>query len=628
MKLTRFLFVDFETFYSKEYSLRHLSVPEYILDPRYQTLMMAAFDTNWPAPKIILPADIPAFLTQYPAEQTIAASHNALFDMAILAWKYGWVPALMQDTLGMVRALRNYQRNSLGAVIKELFGRDSKGDTIHKVQGMHAQDIKNVGLWPAFCEYALNDVRECYHIYCKLYPELPAEERQVMDLVLRAAVVPRLHADVPLLELHLEDLRRRKDTLLRESGYDKAALMSAQSFKDALESLGVDVVTKISPTGRSIPAFAKSDPFMADLLEYNGSPDDDLNYRVQTLAAARLSQKSTIEETRAQRFLNIAKLQWTETVGNGQKPVSDLKLLPVALRYGGAHTHRLSGEWKMNMQNLPRDKTKSKLRTALKAPPGDRFITGDLAQIEARIVAKLAGEAGLVEAFRRGDDVYAKFAGVIFGRTITNKANPNERFIGKTAILGLGYGCGPDRFHNMVVTQARQYGIPLEGLFDVNIAETTVRTYRSLFSRIQGAWYQLDRLLANVINNPNNQFARWPDPDTGPLTFKTGTIILPNKMTLRYIHDDPKLYGAKIFENIVQALARIVVMQAAVRLSRRGYNFALQSHDELLFAVPENIVADVRVIISEEMTREPKWLPGLPLAVEIGEGNNYGEVKK
>lgn len=604
--------------------------------------MLAAFDTSWPAPKIILPHEIPAFLAQYPAEETIACSHNALFDMAILAWKYGWVAGLLQDTLGMVRALRNYQRNSLGAVTKELFGRDSKGDTIHKVQGLDAAGIKQMGLWPSFCEYALNDVRECSYIYTKLYPEFPAEERIVMDLVLRAAVVPRLQANVPMLEAHLEDLRKRKATLLRESGYDKAALMSARSFQEALESLGVKIATKTSPTDpkRQLPAFAKSDKFMSDLLEYNGSFDDDVNYAVQTLAAARLSQKSTIEETRAQRFLDIARLPWkgmregaisrplnessTSTVCSGGGKSS---LLPVALRYGGAHTHRLSGEWKMNMQNLPRDKARSKLRAAVTAPPGHKLITGDLAQIEARIVAKICDEKSLVESFALGEDVYAQFASIVFGHSINKKDFPHERFIGKTAILGLGYGCGHERFYQMVVTQARQYGIPLEGLFDERIAENIVNIYRKLFGRIPAAWHQLDRLLASVINGPNTQFARWPDPDTGPLTFKTGTIILPNKMTLRYTLNDPKLWGGFLLENCVQALARIVVMQASLRLARRDLRFVLQSHDELLFAVPENTVKDARLIISEEMVREPRWMKGLPLAVEIGEGDNYGEVK-
>jgi len=587
-----------------------MSPPEYILDQRFEVLMMAAYDVaRWDAPKILLPHEIPAFLEQYPASETIACSHNALFDMSILSWRYGWVPGLLQCTLSMVRALRNYQRNSLEAVIKELFGRTLDKSLIKSVRGMHRADIMRAGLWPAFCTYSMVDARECWHIYSKLYPEFPPEERAIMDLVLRAAVVPRIHADVPMLEQHLEDLRKRKQYLLRASGYDKAALMSVQSFKEALESLGVEVKTKISGTGREIPAFAKTDQFMADLLEH---PD----FQVQALAAARLSEKSTIEETRAQRFLNIAKLPW----GNAA-------LLPIPLRYGAAHTHRLGGEWKMNPQNLPRDKEKSKLRQSLTVPPGTKLMTADLAQIEARITAKIAGQDDLVEAFRHGVDVYAQFASYVFGILVNKKDQPHHRFIGKTAVLGLGYGCGWSRFFNMVVTDARKYGIPLEGLFDQTLARNTVHKYRSMYAGIPRSWEQLDYWWQAVLDNPQiDKPTKWPDEDTGPLEFRHGHIVLPNKMTLRYTSGQ-KLWGGVLLENIVQALARIVVMQAAVRLSRRGYRFVLQAHDELVFAVPEDDVNSARNIISQEMTRTPKWLPGLPLAVEIGVGDNYGECK-
>lgn len=617
MKIKNFLFVDFETYYDTEFSLRHLSPPEYILDERYETLLMAAYDVRWDAPKIILPDNIPKFLDKYDPAETACCSHNALFDLSIMSWRYDWVPARLADTLGMARALRSYKRNSLGAVKKELFGADTKGDTIVKVRGMRATDIKRAGLWPEFCTYALQDVLDCFMIYQRLNREMPQEERLIMDLVLRAAVQPVLHADVELLEAHLTELRSRKARLIRECGYDKAALMSTVHFKKALERLGVEIKSKLSPTGKWIPQFSKSDPFMADLTEYAESPNDDINYQVQTLAAARLSHKSTIEETRAERFVNIAKLPWKS---NGK---ANGALLPVALRYGGAHTHRLSGEWKMNPQNLPRDKAKSRLREALKAPPGHVMITADLAQIEARIVAVLCGQADLIEQFRRGDDVYAHFASIVFRRTVTKKNNPHERFLGKTAILGLGYGCGPDRFYQMVVTQARAAGIPLEGLFDEQVAHDTVNTYRSLFTFIPRAWRQLDRLLANVINSPNEvQHTEW-----GPVDFQSGQIILPNKMTLRYDKKDEHLYGAKLLENITQALARIIVMQAAVRLAQQGLRFVLQAHDELVFVVPEQQVFQAEKAIWTEMTATPDWLPGLPLAVEVHTGPNYGACK-
>jgi DNA polymerase bacteriophage-type len=615
MSLKHFLFVDAETYYDDEYSLRRMSVPEYILHPKFAVQLLAVYDLTWDAPKVILPAEIPDFLAQYPASETIACAHNALFDLSILSWKYGWVPGRMADTLGMARALRSYQRYSLDAVLKEMFGYSDKGNVIGKVKGLDVQGIKNAGLWPEYCSYAMNDVRRCSHIYFKLAPEFPPEERQIMDLVLRAAVVPTLRANTIELESHLLNLRRRKAALLRDCGYDKAALMSAAQFQDALESLGVEVKMKTTPAGKQAPAFAKTDAFMQELKEYDGADDEDVNLQVQALAAARLSFKSTLEETRCERFLNIANLPW----GNGAS-----RLLPMPMRYAGAHTGRLSGEWGLNVQNLPRDKTKSKLRSAIQAPPDHMLVTADLSQIEARLVAETCHQTSLVQAFRDGEDVYASFASIVFGTEVTKKTHPNERFIGKTGILGLGYSCGATRFYQMVTTQARQYGIPLEGLFDMEIAEKTVNIYRRMFPRIPANWYLLDNLIRSTLNSPNEtQQVTW-----GPVTIKSGTIVLPNRMTLRYKVGNNDIYGGKLLENIIQALARIILMQAALRLAKKqGLRFRLQCHDELVFAVPSDQVDEIKKTIMDELTKPPSWLPDLPLAAEIGVGSNYGETK-
>src|SRR5262249_26917033 len=225
-----------------------------------------------------------------------------------------------------------------------------------------------------------------------------------------------------MLRQHLEELRNRKQTLLDECGHGRAALMSPKQFCKALEGLGVTVKTKISATGRVIPAFAKTDDFMAEL-----AADPDL--RVQALANARLAHKSTIEETRSEKFVAVASLPWP----NGQH------MLPMPLRYGGTKTHRPAGDWLMNLQNLVRDRAKSKLRKGLIAPPGCKIVAADSSQIEARLVAQLCGQIDLMEAFRAGIDVYADFAGQVFGHTVSKKEQPNHRFIGKTGILGLGY---------------------------------------------------------------------------------------------------------------------------------------------------------------------------------------------
>jgi DNA polymerase bacteriophage-type len=612
-KLKHFLVLDLETYYDREeVTLRKLSAPEYIWHPKFKVHLLAVYDTAWAAPKIILPHEIPDFLAQYPASETVSLSHNALFDACVLGWRYGWVPGLLLDTLGMCRALRDFKRNSLGEAAEALLGYNPKGNVIHKVAGLDPQGIKNAGLWPQYCTYALQDAMTCYHIFCKLLPEFPVEERRVMDLVLRAAVQPVLHADVALLDAHLTELRLHKAELLRNCGYDKAALMSTAMFKQALERLGIEVKTKQSATGRPVPAFAKTDPFMTELLEYDQA-DARTNHQVQTLAAARLSHRSTIEETRAERFSQIAKLPW----GNGSA------LLPVALRYGGAHTHRLSGEWRMNMQNLPRDKEKSKLRAAICAPPGHQLVTADLAQIEARIVACLCGEHKLTAEFRDGVDVYSSFAAFVFKRSITKKTHPGERFIGKVSVLGLGYGCGHVRFFRMVTVQARQSQIDLAALaFDEDTAQDIVNQYRFRFPRIKASWAHLDNLKVRVLDNPHAEPVHW-----GPVRFEPARIVLPNGMVLRYQRDDPHLYGAKMLENVVQALARVVLMQAALRLARRGARFVLQSHDELGFVVADEQVERVKPIIVEEMTRTPDWLLELPLAVEVGVGSTYGSCK-
>lgn len=616
--IKHFLVVDFESYYDQDFSLRKISPPEYILGDKFKTHIMGVWDPNtWLAPRTFLHEEIPGLLADYPAADTAMVSHNALFDMSILSWRYGYVPRRMLCTMSMARALYTLKSYSLGNLASALFGHNPKGDIIHKVKGMGIADIKQAGLWPVYNTYCMNDVRICWHIFQRLYAMFPVEEQIVLDLVLRCAVEPVLEADIPLLTEHLVDVRRKKAALLSEAGREKTALMSTAQFRTALERLGVEIAYKASPRdpNKFIPAFSKTDAFMSELLSYCGSGDDDVNWAVQTLAAARLNFKSTIEETRAERFVTVASQSWP----------SGRPLMPIPLRYGGAHTHRLAGDWQMNMQNLTRDQKKSKLRTSLRAPRGCKILAPDLSQIEARIVATLAGQDDLIAAFAAGVDVYAEFASVIFGHPVNKKDHPVERFVGKTGILGLGYGCGHERFFAMVTAQARQNNISLAGLFDKETAERTVQTYRSRYAMIPRAWYVLDGFWQKYINGPGAE-KLWPDPEYGPLLFKPKTIVLPNDLTLRYTGDE-KLWGGVILENATQALARVLIMQVAVRLSKRGYRFVMQAHDELMYVVDATLVDESKAVIMEEMTRRPAWLPELPVAAEIGVGDTYAESK-
>jgi DNA polymerase len=635
MDKTRLLFLDFETYFDSEYSLSKMPTPNYILDPRFECICCAVKE-DMQRPTLIDGPDFPAFLAQYDPNHTVTVTFNALFDNSILAWRYGFVPRQMLDAMGMARALigSKLQHGSSLKAVADYLKIGSKGTSLLKVKGMRRSEImSDPHLWREFGDYAVQDVSLCAGIYDRLSPRFPAAERRVMDLVLRCCVEPRFQVDIPMLQAHLQAVKDAKSAMLAMSGATVGELMSTNKFTELLISLGISIQTKISPTGKTIPALAKTDEFMAELQEH---PD----MRVQALACARLGFKSTIEETRAEKLLSIAKLPWQNYLDGNPRLYSG-GTMPIPLGYGKAHTHRLAGEWGMNMQNLPTErgsKGKSKLRKSLVAPPGQSVIVADLGQIEARLVAWICGERRLLQQFIDKLDPYALLATDIFGYKVDRKVQKLEGFIGKTGILGLGYGAGVDKFYNMVIIMARNAELDLGTTWTMNLAKKSVDTYRHKYNWIPHQWKALDWALSGP----------WLHKQMGPMKFgpcliSYGKVEGPGGLCLEY--DEPrrelpgheltyrygkfvhKIYGAKFLENIVQFLARIIVMNAALRLRDRGLRFCLQAHDELVFIVPDEQLEASKAIIHEEMVRRPSWAPDLPLTADVGSGPSYGAAK-
>ena len=638
MDKPRLLFLDFETYFDSEYSLSKMPTPNYILDPRFECICCAVKEDMQQA-KLIDGPDFPAFLAQYDPQNTVTVTFNALFDNSILAWRYGFVPRIMLDAMGMARALCGSKLRSFSlSSVAEYLKIGSKGTSLLKVKGMRRQDIINTphnthpSLWKEFGDYAIQDVQLCAGIYDRLSPRFPAAERRVMDMVLRCCVEPRFHVDIDMLTQHLQAVKDAKSAMLAVSGASVDELMSTKKFTELLIGLGIAIQMKLSATGNMIPALAKTDEFMAELQEH---PD----LRVQALACARLGFKSTLEETRAEKLLSIAQLPWQNYLDGNPRLYSG-GTMPVPLRYGGAHTHRLSGDWGMNMQNLPTErgsKGKSKLRKSLVAPPGHSVVVADLGQIEARLVAWVCHEHRLLQQFINKLDPYALLAEDIFGYKVDRKVQKFEGFIGKTGILGLGYGAGVPKFDSMVIMMARSAELDISGRWTPALAKKAVDTYRRKYSKIPAGWRALDW----VLQGP------WLHKHIGPVKFgpcliSYGKVEGPGGLCLEY--DEPKrempedeltyrygkfvhkIYGAAFLENIVQFLARIIVMNAALRSRDRGLKFVLQAHDELVFIVPNEILDSSKKIIHEEMTRRPSWAPDLPLTAEIKTGLNYGAL--
>lgn len=616
-------FIDYETYWSKDFSLSKMTPVEYILSPLFSVHGAAVMKKGGEATWIEGP-DLPAWFAALDPKNVALVSHNALFDACITSWYYGFIPRLTIDTLGMSRALNGWalKSHSLDKVGKyfELGGKSEGGAVLNATKGMMLDDIKHSGYYQQFIEYALQDVKLCAAIYDKMRPSFPTQELVIMDMVLRCALNPKFRLDADVLAEHLHMVRADKANLLNKVGLDKEALMSNERLANTLMMMGVDIPMKVSPTtGNQSYAFSRTDPEFMALLDHD-IPE------VQMLIAARLGVKSTLEETRTERLLNMTHLTW---------PGKEQALMPIPLRYAGAHTHRLSGEWSLNTQNLPRG---GALRRALIAPPGHKVLTIDSSQIEARIVAWICQQGDLVAQFERNEDVYSNFATEVFGFPINKKDNPTERFVGKTGILGLGYGVGWVKFQKTVKLQSKaQTGQQIE-LTDVE-AQGVVSTYRRINSAVPMTWRALDRAIGILSGGSTSEYF------LGPCKFVQGKIELPSGLHLHYndlVRDADgwnftfggmrkNLYGGKLLENIVQALARICVMDAAVHIERKfstfGVELAGQAHDELIYVIPDDLVDVCKAIAMEEMRRRPLWALDLPLDAEVGVGQSYGEAK-
>jgi DNA polymerase len=621
--------IDFETYYDKDFSLSKMTTEQYVRSSLFEVIGVGVkvndYPTDWYS------GDNPGkFLKSLDYSKRAILCHNTAFDGAILSWHFGISPRLWLDTLGMARPLHNVTVGGSLAKLAAYYGLGKKGDEVVAALGKRKADFTEADL-AQYGEYCKNDVNMTKQLFDKLKVGFPSSELLVIDQTLRMYTDPVIELDVPLLEKHLEEVRTRKRTLIQDLGQGMGGaqavqdmLMSNDKFAEYLKRLGVEPPTKTSlKTGKESWAFAKTDKGMTDMLEH-------VDERVQAAVSARLGVKSTLEETRTENLIGVA--------GRGK--------LPIMLNYYGAHTGRFSGGDKLNLQNLP-SRGNTTIRKALKAPPGQMLISCDSSQIEARTVAWLAGQEDLLVAFRDKRDVYSEFATEVYGRAIT-KADKIERFVGKTCVLGLGYGMGAEKFRRTL--EIGQGGINV--VIDINEAERIVRLYRQKNWKIVQFWQKCGAALKDMLYGGGNELHP-------KVRYDKGGIILPNGFRVQYpalretangfmyisdartyqkalkdrvLTGSPpddiawtRIYGGKVTENIVQALAALVIRE---QMAAAGLHFkvAFQVHDEIIVAVPEdNALAD-QAKLEALMSTAPKWAPDLPVACESGMAANYGDT--
>ena len=595
------LTIDFETYYDQQFSLTKLTTEEYIRDDRFQEIGVAvAVDGNRPEFFTGTHEEIKTWLERFDWDSSFGLAHNAMFDAAILNWRFGIKPKAWFDTLCMARATDGAEAGNSLAKLVERYKLGVKGTEVIDAKGKRRVDFMPIDLMN-YGEYCKNDVKLTYALFQLLLPRFGMHELKLIDLTIKMFSEPVLHLNTPLLEQHLMQVRARKQKLLLACIADKDTLMSNPKLGELLISLGVEPPMKESPAnGKQTYAFAKSDEGFKALADHHDE-------RVQAIVAARLGTKSTLEETRTERFIGISK--------RGK--------MPVPLRYYAAHTGRWGGDDKLNLQNLPR---KSLLKDAIIAPDGFVLIDADSSQIEARTVAWLSGQVDLVDAFERAEDVYKIMASAIYGKA-QEEIDSGERFVGKTTILGAGYGMGSTKFG----IQLRTFGVEIP---DAE-ANRIIEVYRSRYPFIPKLWKEAGSALDALTDKKTCKVGAQPQA----LSLTENGFLLPSGLYLNYpdLRRDSdgeytyasrrgriKIYGGKIVENVCQALARCIIGEQMLRISKR-YKVALTVHDAVMAVVPEEEVEEAKIYIQECMQWRPSWASTLPLACELGVGKSYGE---
>lgn len=623
--------LDFECFYDDKYSLKKLTIEEYIKSPLFEVVGVGWKVNNggeyWFSGTH---EEIRAHLDLLPIRDSAVLCHNTVLDGAILSWCFDMPPKVYLDTLSMARGLHDQNEDLSLAALSQKYALGEKGKEVEAAKGLRRVDFPTEQLaeYGEYCKMDVALTRKLFNKFISL--GFHKEELKIVDCTLRMFCEPIFTLDVEKLEGHKEYINKVRKEAVDSVGLSETLLRSAPKFAEYLRSLGVEPPTKISPrTKKEAYAFAKDDAGFKALLVHEDP-------HIRKVAKVKQEVSSSLEKSRTQRFLDIASRGY---------------YLPGPIKYYAAHTGRWGGMDKINLQNLPSRGPYGKvLKKTMIAPKGYKVVDCDSAQIEARILAWFAGQLDLVLDFKRKRDVYKKQAGKIYHKDAEDVTSA-ERFLGKQTILGCGYQMGAERFQVQLATY--DVYIPLTE------AEHIINIYRESNPEIKRMWYKCQDILKYMVNGAHRNVRgavgagialNW-GADVEEITYRngvtkpcvTGWIEQPNGLKIYYkdlkvkagergpeytyqARDGvKKIYGGKVVENICQALARCVIGTQIVDISKKT-PVALTVHDSIVACIQDQFIDKAGKYIVECMSKTPDWAEGLPLDCDIGIGDSYGEA--
>lgn len=672
--------LDFESYFDEEYGLTKLSTPEYVMDKRWEVTGLAALEMDGQAPfaeyqnkamwyqgesKVASHLAYLQYLYGPNLERCTVVMQNASFDASVLALRYGIWPKYLVDTKSLALAWNTRAKNDLGSQTvrwglplkskeetKSFLGATFKRGRYHKPSGRGKKRkppeprlIMSPEQASALGNYAENDVLREWELFTILLPRLsnPAAELWLQHHTLELCTKPTLLCDADAGAQLASGMDREIDHVLAPTKLTREQISGDLSFEwalsERLRALGENpqAYMKVGKRGMML-ALAKGDKERAILASH---PDEE----VRNLIAARGALDSwPLHIKRVQRMMAMA-LAWGG-------------LMPVPVQYWGAHTGRFAGCWAINLQNLPKrgHPLVLAIRELLVAPDGSILVIVDLAAIEARVLAWIAGQADLIQKFANNEEIYCGFAAKVLGwpvrkpikegkpgyiKAIEDRHTWARNNIGKVGILGCGYGMGAKEPGTEADPKPNYY-FAGAGL-DLAMAERIVGVYRETNTAITGFWRAIEKAFVYTAKykrpcemSHGLRFDSTPEIDV--------VITLPNGRELHYHkvrltegrfndraavwheieHRWDFLWGGTLTENVVQAMSRDILVEACHRLEDAGHHTAHHVHDELILVVKEDQGKNVLKLAEAELSKTPTWAPGLPLGAEGKVTNRYG----
>lgn len=625
--------IDFETYYGQNFSLTKLSTTQYVRNLQKSEIHGAAVSVENGEITWYGPDELAEFLSNFDWERTAVLAHNAAFDGFILSQHFGITPAYYYDSMSMARGLHSHDISaSLNEVAKHyLLGAKTPG-ILAQAKGKLWKDMDDK-LKAAMIFYCINDVKIMWKIFNRMLPSYPQDELDLINITIQAFARPLIHIDKDLVYSEWMRERDKKDALMDEVMHlvhytdrrlFESALSSNPQFAKMLEYLGAEVPLKPSPSNPETMtyAFAKNDIAFQNLQIH-------ADKRVRDLVEARLSVKSTIGESRAERLI----LHGDPT-------------LPVMLNYCKAHTMRWTGGDKINPQNFPSGRTDSRIREALVPPEGYKLVVIDSSQIEDRMNAWVSGQSDVLEAYRANLDNYKLMASKIYDVPV-DEVTKSQRFVGKVARLGLGYQCGAAKFTYMLRSGAMGPPVHESDLSekDIHLAH---KKYRDASSHVVENWNRMSTVIKKMYDNERYNITSLTSGEV-IAQVQGQKILMPNGLYLHYPdlkrqvkdmgdwekeefsyrtgqHSRGKIYGGLLAENLIQCLARIVVGEQMLEIASH-YPIVMMTHDEVVYLAEEDEAEEAYNFGLSCMRKVPDWCEGLPINADGGFGNNYGEIK-